>query len=113
MVNFVSGNGNLVTPGIPVYAGAIQTSGDESLLFDLCHMKSAYFVLPRALSGGHAAHFILRHCISEYSVFPYFGGNEQVLGWYGLRGCKWSRRHGELTKPFQTTSCPIKFGFGR
>jgi len=33
-------------------------------------------------------------CVIAYlniQYFLYFGGNEQVLGWYELRGCKWSR----------------------
>jgi len=42
---------------------------------------------------------LISFCFIAYlniQYFLYFGGNEQVLGWYGLRGCKWSRRHGEL-----------------
>src|SRR6266568_9028257 len=67
----------------------------ESLFRHHLAYETRRFRLPsRAWSRWGMPHRTVSFCVIAYlniQYFLYFGGNEQVLGWYELRGSKWSR----------------------
>src|SRR5436190_17875870 len=67
------------------------------LLRHFAYETRGFQLLLALVLQGHAANgsFCVIACLN-IQYFLYFGGIEQVLGWWELRGYKRSRRHGEV-----------------